>query len=247
MARKVLIAIALGMSLYSHVVSCGTPISPRETVVNAAVANVKGELVETSRFEVEYGDDAIGFSPAGPEHQALGPRAFWVEEDGSVLVADSVHGRFVCLEPDDSDITVAHDDGAIDDLHPMFTPRDRGAGFPKTVKLGSQSGAVDFGEGSEHRVRLVFDRPLASLRIVGTDSRSRAFVLVEFFLAPGSVEVDRVMIVVSSEGLETAELRIDAIPSLPVSREFLVTPDGYLYRMLPLDDRVVFHRWEVKQ
>jgi hypothetical protein len=245
-ARKALIATALCMSLYSHVVSCGTPISPRETVVNTAAANVKGELVETSRFEIEYGDDTIGFSPAGLEHQALGPRAFWVEEDGSVLVADSVHGRFVCLEHDDSDITVAHDDGVVDDSHPMFTPRDRGAGFPKTIKLGAQSGAVDFGEGSEHRVRLVFNRPLASLHIVGTDSRSRAFVLVEFFLAVGSVEVDRVMMVVSPQGLETTELRIDDVPSLPVAREFLVTPDGSLYRMLPLEDRVVFIRMEVK-
>ena len=247
MARKALIAIALGMFLYSHVVSCGTPISPKETIVNAAVAGVKGELVETSRFEVEYGDDSIGFSQAGPEHQALGPKAFWVDTAGSVLVADSVHGRFVCLEPDDSDVAVTHDDGTIDDLHPMFTPRDRGADFPRTVKLGAQSGAVDFGEGSEHRVRLVFDRSLASLRIVGMDNRSRAFVLVEFFSKPGSVEVDRVMMVVSSEGLETGELRIDGIPSLPVAREFMVAPDGSLYRMLPLDDRVVFHRWEVKQ
>ena len=106
MARKAFVAIALGMFLYSHVVSCGTPISPKETVVNAASASVKGELVETSRFEVEYGDDSIGFSQAGPEHQALGPKAFWVEEDGSVLVADPVHGRFVCLEPDDSDVAV---------------------------------------------------------------------------------------------------------------------------------------------
>ncbi len=72
-----------------------------DIVVHVSRVQPTDRLVETMRVTVPYGGSPghLGFVPKGPERVAVGPSAFDVDAQGTLVVADPVHQRVVRIRP----------------------------------------------------------------------------------------------------------------------------------------------------
>jgi len=238
-----LVLVAAG--LFPQAISCAEARPADATVERDAPAAAM--LATTLALEIPYGDgpEALGFDPPGDGHEALGPNAIEVRDDGTILISDPVRRRIFAVRVDASgrpSITVA---GPIDPR-----PVARRSGVPtetSTAMTSGEAGEIVFAEGGvERRVAVPAGGPMASLRLVGVDRLGRAFVVVERFVELGRTAVLREVIVIEPTGALVARADLPAAPLVHPLTELYLTPGGALYRLAAGAESVRIERLEVR-
>ncbi len=244
MVRFQVFFLLTGAALAPQALSCAESRPADITVHEDAPATAR--LVTTLELELTYGEGpgTLGFSPPGAEHEALGPNAIEVREDGTILLSDPVRRSVFAVRVDASGHPAIEVAGPL----PPRPVADSG-GVPtktRTVKTSGESGEVVFTDGGvERRVAVSAGGPLASLHLVGVDSRGRAFVVLERFRVLGGTAVDRELLVVETSGALVARGPLPEAPLVRPLTELYLTPDGVLWRLASGADSVHVERLEV--
>jgi len=211
--------------------------------------SVKIEMV--ARFEIDYGHDpetTLGLQPGGNETNRLAPNAFEVDQNGSITIHDPVHKKVFKLEKTRSGYqslkVVAP---YVYDSVAKIKSRNRDFGRVKVESTGADTADIVFQNGESTRiVRLKIDGPLASTKIAGINGMGDLFMVIERFKKLGSLEVEKEILVLDSEGVPKTRLKLDTKAFAPPIVEFVLAPDGSLYRMIPGEESVTFVRFEVR-
>lgn len=235
----------IGVGLAPQALSCAEARPPDATVQSQSPAAAR--LVTTLELELPYGDGpgTLGFSPPGAEHEALGPNAIAVREDGAILLSDPVRRKVFAVGIDAAGHpTIA----VVGPLPPR--PVAHSGGVPtrtRTVKTSGEDGEIVFADsGAERRVGVSAGGPLASLHLVGVDRRGRAFVVLERFRQLGGTAVDRELLVVEPGGALVARAPLPAAPLVHPLTELYLAPDGALWRLAAGAVSVRVERLEVR-
>jgi hypothetical protein len=235
-------------SLSPSLASCAEAKRPETTIVLAQPAQ-SPTLAAKHWLEVPYGetDTEIGFQAGGNEQQPLGPTWFEVDNSGGILVADPVHRKLFHIARGNSGAPVLKVSRPLGPRESLPPQGNHPGTAIEVIKTGAESGEVVFGEqGNARHVGIEIGGPLATLRLVGVTERGDAVVVLEKFRELGKLAVDREIIAINPEGKILTRYPLDdQLVAAPPEIEFFVAPDGYLYRMIPGKESVVFTRREL--
>lgn len=238
------LVVAFTVVLVPQVISCAEARPVDATV--GTEGEPLSKLVSTSQIKLKYGDSdqAPGFRPAGEDLQAMGPNNFEVKEDGTIMMSDPVKRRLLAIRPVPSGPPLVRRDGP---LPPRQLPNRGGVPTQTHTELRSaQEGVIVFADGAtQDRVSVPAGGPIAALRLVGVDCHGRAFVVLERFVELGKLEVEREVLVVTSDGDLLARRTLPEPPLVSPITELYLTPEGDLYRLAAGAESVVIERLEV--